>query len=80
MAKPDKYMSNKENDQSAPESSNGEDLENAEAVKEVKDVKTPRAQLVQMIRNPEIYPAPHTCEVHEDEVHNYALGGWVNAN
>lgn len=80
MAKPDKYMGNKENDQNASDEQIGEDLDNAETAKPVKDVKTPRAQLVQMVRNSDIYPAPHTCDVHEDEVNNYALGGWVNAN
>lgn len=34
---------------------------------------------VKMIRNNEAYPAPHTANVHPDEVVNYQLGGWVVA-
>ena len=32
---------------------------------------------VVMVRDEELYPAPHTAQVHPDEVHNYQLGGWV---
>lgn len=32
---------------------------------------------VQMVRDEEQYPAPHTAQVHPDEVNNYQLGGWV---
>ncbi|EHU00492.1 hypothetical protein CKS_2624 [Pantoea stewartii subsp. stewartii DC283] len=30
-----------------------------------------------MTRDPGIHPAPHTAQVHPDEVHNYYSGGWV---
>ena len=30
-----------------------------------------------MIRDPEYWPAPHSADVHPDEVGNYAAGGWV---
>ena len=33
--------------------------------------------LVKMIRDPEYWPAPHSADVHPDEVGNYAAGGWV---
>jgi hypothetical protein len=32
---------------------------------------------VKMVRDPEQYPAPHTADVHPNEVKNYALGGWM---
>lgn len=31
---------------------------------------------VQMVRDPEIYPEPHSAQVHPDEVENYRPGGW----
>ena len=31
---------------------------------------------VQMKRDPESYSAPHSAQVHPDEVENYAVGGW----
>lgn len=34
---------------------------------------------VKMTRDPKTYPAPHTADVHPDEVGNFALGGWVKA-
>lgn len=35
---------------------------------------------VHMIRDPEQFPAPHSADVHPDEVANYAAGGWVRAD
>ncbi|MCJ7926449.1 MAG: hypothetical protein MUW55_11050 [Pantoea vagans] len=35
------------------------------------------AAFVTMVRNPDIHPAPHTAQVHPDEVHNYYSGGWT---
>jgi len=32
---------------------------------------------VMMVRDEEKYPAPHTAQVHPDEVQNYYSGGWV---
>jgi hypothetical protein len=32
---------------------------------------------VNMERDPAAYPAPHTAQVHPDEVQNYYSGGWV---
>lgn len=34
---------------------------------------------VRLVRDAEVYPAPHTCDCHPDEVANYASGGWVKA-
>lgn len=34
-------------------------------------------KLVRMSRDADIYPAPHTADVHPAEVENYAAGGWV---
>lgn len=34
-------------------------------------------ELVQMQRDPDMYPAPHMADVHPDEVDNYAAHGWV---
>jgi len=31
---------------------------------------------VHMVRDPEVYPAPHTADVHPEEVDNYKTGGW----
>ncbi len=34
-----------------------------------------------MIRDKEQFPVgPHTADVHPDEVENYRLGGWVEAD
>lgn len=33
--------------------------------------------LVKMVRDPDKYDAPHTAQVHPDEVVNYYSGGWV---
>lgn len=35
---------------------------------------------VEMVRDAEIYPEPHTATVHPDEVDNYAQGGWKRAD
>lgn len=32
---------------------------------------------VKMVRSAEVYPAPHSVEVHPDEVENYRAGGFV---
>ncbi|HHL2824772.1 TPA: hypothetical protein ACQ431_003003 [Citrobacter murliniae] len=32
---------------------------------------------VMMVRDPDKYDAPHTAQVHPDEVVNYYSGGWV---
>lgn len=32
---------------------------------------------VMMKRDPDKYDAPHTAQVHPDEVQNYYSGGWV---
>jgi hypothetical protein len=34
---------------------------------------------VNMKRDTDAYPEPHTAQVHPDEVENYQLGGWVHA-
>jgi len=34
---------------------------------------------VPMIRDTDLYPAPHTADVHPDEVDNFLAGGWVEA-
>lgn len=36
--------------------------------------------LVHMTRDANAYPAPHTAEVHPDEVDNFAAGGWQTAS
>jgi hypothetical protein len=35
------------------------------------------AKLVRMVRDADAYPAPHSADVHPDEVENFAAGGWV---
>jgi hypothetical protein len=30
-----------------------------------------------MVRDADAYPAPHSADVHPDEVENFAAGGWV---
>ena len=34
-------------------------------------------ELVLMVRDPALYPAPHDATVHPLEVENYRVGGWV---
>lgn len=46
--------------------------DNADALKAKESVK-----LVTMVRDPDIYEAPHEASVHPDEVQNYYSGGWV---
>jgi hypothetical protein len=36
-------------------------------------------KFVNMVRDPELWPAPHTATVHPDEVENYRPGGWEEA-
>lgn len=33
-------------------------------------------KFVKMTRSAEDYPAPHTADVHPDEVANFKVGGW----
>jgi hypothetical protein len=33
--------------------------------------------IVQMVRDAKEYPAPHSADVHPDEVENYKVGGWT---
>ncbi|WP_248769069.1 hypothetical protein [Pseudomonas sp. MWU12-2345] len=40
-------------------------------------VNAPVIAFVNMQRDPDIYDAPHTAQVHPDEVQNYYPGGWV---
>lgn len=35
---------------------------------------------VEMVRDDEVYPEPHTATVHPEEVDNYAQGGWTRAD
>lgn len=37
----------------------------------------PDGSTVAMVRNEEQYPAPHTADVHVDEVENWAKHGWL---
>jgi hypothetical protein len=39
--------------------------------------ETAMAKLVRMVRDADAYPAPHSADVHPDEVENFAAGGWV---
>jgi len=41
------------------------------------ELTTEEVAFVTMVRDPGIHPAPHTAQVHPDEVHNYYSGGWV---
>jgi len=41
------------------------------------ELTTEDVAFVTMTRDPDIHPAPHTAQVHPDEVHNYYSGGWV---
>lgn len=36
--------------------------------------------MVHMTRDPEQYPAPHSADVHAEEVENFTAGGWVVAD
>lgn len=44
---------------------------------EAERLEAERAGLVKMTRDPEFYPAPHSADVHPDEVGNYAAAGWI---
>lgn len=35
---------------------------------------------IKMQRDPEVFPAPYSADVHPDEVDNYRLGGFVPAD
>jgi hypothetical protein len=45
-----------------------------------KEAETPQNDgeiaYVTMTRDAELYPEPHTAQVHPDEVENYRPGGW----
>lgn len=49
----------------------------ADDPKDTKPAAPAKAVPVKMTRDPKNYPAPHTAEVHPDEVGNFAVGGWV---
>jgi len=40
-------------------------------------VKKQPAQTVRMVRNPDEYPAPHSADVHVDEVAAWQRHGWI---
>lgn len=48
---------------------------NAEAGAGVQNASS--VAFVTMVRDPEIHPAPHTAQVHPEEVKNYYSGGWA---
>ena len=37
-------------------------------------------ETIAMVRDPNFYDAPHSADVHPDEVENYHVGGWVLAD
>lgn len=41
------------------------------------EVGAQEVAFVQMVRNPDVYPEPHSATVHPDEVANFQLGGWT---
>lgn len=45
--------------------------------KELEQEGANQIAFVMMVRDEEKYPAPHTAQVHPDEVQNYYSGGWV---
>lgn len=34
---------------------------------------------VKMVRDAEVYPEPHSADVHPDEVENFKAAGWAKA-
>jgi hypothetical protein len=36
----------------------------------------PTSKLVRMVRDASAFPAPHSADVHPDEVENFRAGGW----
>lgn len=60
------------NDQTNEQTNDLANVDNADALKAKENVK-----LVMMVRDPDIYEAPHEASVHPDEVQNYHSGGWV---
>jgi hypothetical protein len=42
-----------------------------------KDQAVKEGELVAMVRDAEQFPAPHSADVHPDEVENYKVGGWT---
>jgi hypothetical protein len=36
-------------------------------------------RLVRMVRDASAFPAPHSADVHPDEVENFRAGGWQEA-
>lgn len=52
----------------------------AEAAQPQADTAEPQAvALVSMKRDPAMYPAPHSADVHPDEVQNFTAAGFVAA-
>lgn len=53
------------------------DADAAAAAKAKEDeAKAPKSKLVKMVRDSEHFPAPHSADVHPDEVSNFVAGGW----
>ncbi|WP_350260765.1 hypothetical protein AAF463_11385 [Pantoea sp. BJ2] len=48
---------------------------NAEAGAGVQNASS--VAFVTMVRDSEVHPAPHTAQVHPEEVKNYYSGGWA---
>lgn len=44
------------------------------------EADAPEVKTVHMVRDAKHYPAPHTADVHPDEVAAYMLGGWHKAD
>lgn len=40
------------------------------------DEQVGEIKFIQMKRDSDSYPEPHTATVHQDEVANYSIGGW----
>jgi len=55
---------------------NGEDFERANVEPSAPEQAV---DLVQMVRD-DSFPEPHSALVHHQEVDNYRLGGWTNAD
>lgn len=71
----------------AGQSTSNEGADEAAALQEKADAEAaaaaaaaPAVQLVNMTRDANAYPAPHTADVHPAEVDNFAAGGWQVAS
>ncbi|AOY93825.1 hypothetical protein BKK79_19970 [Cupriavidus sp. USMAA2-4] len=60
--------------QDKPESAGGAPDADAAAAAAAEAERAPES--VRMVRDPELYEAPHEADVHVDEVDNYRPGGW----